>query len=162
MLQAKIIIIPSKKLVGMRMQFSLSKNTPAQLWRQFMPRRREIKNNINEDLISMEIYDGTLDVRNFNGNTVFEKWAVVEVSDFDDSPEGMETYLLKGGKYAVFLHKASERPVEELFDYIFKTWLPAAEFELDNRAHFGVMGEKYYGPENPNTEEEIWVPIKRI
>ena len=160
MLQPEIRTIASKQLVGMRMPFSLAKNSPAELWRQFMPRRKEVKQTVNAALISMEVYNGGLDLDTFNEDTVFEKWAVVEVSDIDNLPKGMESYRLTGGKYAVFTHKAIEMPIQELFEYIFSTWLPTTGFSLRGNVHLEVMGEKYYGPNHPETEEDIWIPIK--
>lgn len=63
-----------------------------------MPRRKEILNNLSNDLISMQIYPVSFD---FNPDTEFEKWAVVEVSDFDPVPGEMKTFLLPGGHYVV-------------------------------------------------------------
>lgn len=33
-------------------------------------------------------------------------------------------------------------------------------FALDDHPHFEVMGDKYLGHEIPNSEEEVWIPIK--
>ncbi len=52
---------------------------------------------------------------------------------------------------------ASKGP--ETYRNIFETWLPASGYVLDNRPHFAVMGEKYRN-EDPDSEEEIWIPIK--
>ncbi len=38
--------------------------------------------------------------------------------------------------------------------------LPNSEYELENRPHFEVLGEKYKN-NDPNSEEEIWIPIKK-
>ncbi|KAA1245468.1 GyrI-like domain-containing protein [Aquimarina sp. RZ0] len=43
----KIRIIKNKTLIGMRIQTSLSENKTSSLWQRFMPRRNEIKNNLN-------------------------------------------------------------------------------------------------------------------
>jgi len=72
---------------------SLSNNKTAELWRNFMQRRREIPNNIASNLYSIEVYD-SLYFNNFNPNTEFEKWAAVEVEDFDSIPNEMETKIL--------------------------------------------------------------------
>ena len=40
----------------------------------------------------------------------------------------------------------------------FLTPLPASEYEVDSRAHFAVMGEKYK-KEAADLEKEIWIPI---
>jgi AraC family transcriptional regulator len=154
----RIEILSEKKLVGKRLKMSLAENKTFELWRNFMPRRNEIKNNLTADLFSMQVYDDAAYFQSFNPNAIFEKWAAVEVSDFENIPEGMESYILAGGKYAVFQQKGFST---EIFQYIFGTWLPNSNYELDNREHFELLGEKYKN-NDPNSEEEIWIPIKEI
>jgi AraC family transcriptional regulator len=43
--------------------------------------------------------------------------------------------------------------------YIYTEWLPNSGFQLDNKPHFEVLGDNYLGHENPESEEEIWIPI---
>jgi AraC family transcriptional regulator len=154
----RIETLTEKKLIGKRIRTRLSDNRTGELWRDFMPRRKEIKNSANADLFSIEIYDLSLDFRDFNPDTEFEKWAAVEVTDFDTIPENMETHILTGGLYAVFLYKGDGNDVRSTFEYIFRTWLPNSDYILDNRPHFEIMCEKYK-LNDPNSEEEIWIPI---
>ena len=70
----------------------------------------------------------------------------------------METFLLEGGLYAVFIHRGSSTDTST-FHYIFSTWLPKSNYILDSRPHFEVLGEKYKNGD-PDSEEEIWIPIK--
>jgi AraC family transcriptional regulator len=60
------------------------------LWGEFMPRRSEITHALNQDLISMAVYPAT-HFSNFNPHNSFDRWAAVEVSQFDNVPSGMET-----------------------------------------------------------------------
>lgn len=60
--------------------------------------------------------------------------------------------------YAVFDYKGSSDD-GSVFKYIFNTWLPQSGYQLDNRPHFEVLGDKYRNSD-PNSEEEIWIPIK--
>ena len=154
----RIETISEKKLVGKNLIISFSNNRTAELWSSFMPRRKEIKNNIDTKLYSMQMYK-PLFFANFNPDEEFEKWAAVEVSNFNNVPEGMEAVTLPEGQYAVFLYKGNENNAEEYFKYIFGIWLHNSEYELDNRPHFEVLGDKYQRS-NPNSEEEIWIPIK--
>ena len=156
-MQPRIETITEKKLVGKRLRMSFSENRTFELWRTFMPARKQIQNNIGTALYSMQVYDN-LFFDNFNPNAVFEKWATVEVTDFDNVPRGMETYILTGGLYAVFLHKGSNTD-NRTFQYIFTTWLPNSNYLLDDRPHFEILGEKYKNGD-PNSEEEIWIPVK--
>ena len=138
------------------MTMSLSNNKTGELWRSFMPRRREIQNSLTSELFSMQVYNRPLDLGNMNQE--FEKWAAVEVADFDAIPDGMETFVLTSGLYAVFHYKGSSTDTE-IFRYIFGTWLPGSNYVLDNRPHFEILGDKYKNAD-PNSEEDIWIPIK--
>lgn len=156
--EPRIETLTEKKLIGKHVVMSLAENKVGELWRSFMPRRSEIKNRFSGDLISMRIYNSILDIQKFSSNAEFQKWAAVEVSDFDRVPEGMETFILPGGLYAVFFYKGLNTDTR-IFDFIFGTWLPNSNYELDARPHFEVLGEKYKNGD-PESEEEIWVPIK--
>jgi AraC family transcriptional regulator len=155
-----IRILSPKKLIGLRMRMSLDENKTFELWRGFMSRRKEIQNNLSTDLFSMQVYDSSYDFSNFNPAASFEKWAAAEVQDFKDLPEGMEDFNLEGGLYAVFLHKGGPSTGPKIFQYIFGTWLPDSGFLLDHRPHFELLGEKYKNGD-PNSEEEIWIPVKK-
>ena len=117
---------------------------------------------MNSPFIYLSVKDNVLkiDFKNFNPAAEFQKWAAVEVLDFTEIPEGMETYTIKGGLYAVFDYVGPASEGEKIFTYIFTSWLPASEYELDNREHFEILGEKYKNNE-PDSEEEIWIPVKR-
>ncbi|HEY3390843.1 MAG TPA: GyrI-like domain-containing protein [Prolixibacteraceae bacterium] len=151
--------LPEKKLIGKRIKMNFAQNKTYELWRSFMPRRKEIENNLTTELISMQVYDRSFDFRNFNPDTVFEKWAAVEVADFETIPNEMEPYTLTGGLYAVFLYKGAASAAAATFEYIFGTWLPNSDYLLDDREHFEILGEKYKN-EDPDSEEELWIPIK--
>jgi AraC family transcriptional regulator len=154
----RIETLTEKKLIGKRIVMSLSNNRTHELWQSFMSRRKEIKNTIGTELYSMQRYD-PLYFDNFNPDKEFEKWATVEVTNFDSVPVEMETIILKGGLYAVFLHKGAASTGSKTFQHIFGTWLPNSEYTLDNRPHFELLGEKYKN-EDPRSEEEIWIPIR--
>jgi len=138
------------------MEMSLSNNKTAELWQKFMPRRAETKNRVTADFISMQKYG---DNWNFSPDLLFEKWAAVEVSSFDEVPADMETYLLKGGNYAVFTHHGPASTAFKTMQYIFSDWLPKSSFELDHREHFEILPAGY-SPVDPEAKEEIWIPIK--
>ena len=152
----RIESLPETKLIGKRMQMSLSDNKTFPLWSSFMPRRKEIRNNINADLFSMQVYDGPF---NYNPDTLFEKWAAVAVTDFDAIPHDMEAFTLTEGLYAVFIHKGAANTGPVTFRYIFETWFPTSGYALDNRPHFEILGAKYKN-NAPDSEEEIWIPVK--
>jgi AraC family transcriptional regulator len=156
----RIIQLPPKKMVGVRMIMSLADNRTSDLWRTFMTRRKEILNTIGTDLYSLQIYSPPFDINKFDATISFVKCALTEVSDYDNVPEGFEGLTLDGGLYAVFIHKGTPADFAPTIDLIFKQWLPASDYILDDRPHFEVLGEKYMR-NHPQSEEEIWIPIKK-
>ena len=151
--------LSEKKLIGMSLKMTYAENKTFQLWSRFMPRRKEIENAVSNDFISLQIYDESFDFVNFSFNKEFEKWALIEVSDYNFVPNEMEKLTLKEGLYAVFIHIGDTSTAEKTFRYIFEEWLPNSKYLLDNRPHFEVLGDKYK-KDDPTSEEEIWIPIR--
>jgi AraC family transcriptional regulator len=155
-MKPRIEILKEKRLIGYNLKMSLTNNKTGQLWAQFGPVIKEIKNRITKDKISMQIYDSSY-YHKFNPENEFEKWATVEVEDFNNIPNEMNSFTLKEGLYAIFDYKGSSSD-NSIFQYIFWKWLPNSPYQIDNRPHFEVLGEKYKN-NDPNSEEEIWIPI---
>ncbi len=158
-MQHRIETLPETKLIGMRMHMSLVDNKTSILWKNFMTNRKAIKNIAGSSLFSIQVYDSITYFTNFNPKNPFTKWATAEVDSFNDIPEGMEQFILKEGLYAVFNHIGPASDFPKTAQYIYSVWLPNSEYELDNRPHFELLGEKYKN-NAPDSEEEVWIPIK--
>lgn len=146
-----------KKLIGHRITMSLVNNKTGQLWKKFSPRIKEVSNRVSEDKISMQVYP-PLYYEQFLPNNEFEKWATVEVLNFEKIPSNMESFVLKAGLYVVFDYKGSSTDTS-IFQYIFSEWIPNSPYIVDDRPHFEVLGINYKN-NTQNSEEEIWIPIK--
>lgn len=96
----RIEIIEPKKLIGFSIKTSFQDDKTPILWRKLMMRRKEITNKISDQLFSLQIYP-----ENFTPNQSFKKYALAEVSGFDNIPNEFESFELKEGKYLVFNHK---------------------------------------------------------
>jgi AraC family transcriptional regulator len=151
--------LPETKLIGQRLTMSAAQNTTFKLWNSFMPHRKEITNACGTDLFSVQVYPADYNFETFDPLAGFEKWAAIEVADFTTIPPGMEPYTLIAGLYAVFNYTGAASEGEKAFRYIFGNWLPASGYALDNRPHFEILGPKYKHNQ-PDSEEEIWIPIK--
>lgn len=136
---------------------SFANDKTSELWRCFMGRRKEIANNVSNDLISVAIYKLN-HFADFNPTDEFERWATLEVTDFGTVPDEMETIILPSGLYAVFDYKGLHTD-PSIFQYILGRWLPNSVYILDNRPHFEILGNKYKN-NDPASEEEIWIPIR--
>jgi len=159
-MKPKIIITENIELVGMCAKTSLKNSKTEGLWKQFMDKKKEIKEIKNRWHYSVQRYDTDIEMENFTPDTIFETCAAVEVNNFEDIPADMEAFLIQGGAYAVFIHKGATDAFHKTADFIFNDWLPKSKYQLDNRKHFEIMKDNYLGPDNPNSEEEVWVPIK--
>lgn len=157
-MQPSIVNLEEKKLIGMSETMSMTDDKTFQLFRTFMPREKEISNALHSDVLDLRTYPEGYFL-NFNPSTYFTKWALVEVPDFENIPEGMDMFTLVGGEYAVFRHKGLSTDMS-IFQYIFTEWLPNSNFRLDDRPHFEIMGEKTK-LNDPNSEQDICIPIRR-
>ncbi|MBO6515006.1 MAG: effector binding domain-containing protein [Bacteroidia bacterium] len=154
-IEPRIEIIPARTLVGFKMEMSLINNRTHELWKAFMTRRSEIVNAVLPNLYSLQVYSPDY-FSSFVPTNRFTKWALTEVTSTDNLPEGMEAFLLEGGQYAVFDQKGHDKSI---FSYIYSKWVHHSNYRLDDRPHFEVLGEKYKN-DDPNSEEEIWIPVK--
>lgn len=159
-MEPQIETLQKLKLIGKKVNTSFTGNRTRELWQSFMPRRAEIENAIGSELYSVEIYNDTGFFKNFNPAKEFEKWAAVKVSDFNALPDEMDTLVIPEGLYAVFHYKGKPSEARATYQYIYANWIPNSEYDLDDRPHFAIMGEKYKG-EDPDSEEELWIPIKK-
>jgi AraC family transcriptional regulator len=156
---ARILHSEGRKLVGKRLVMSFADYKVGELWSNFMPRRKEVNNKLSNDLISITVYKSN-HFLNFSPTNQFEKWATIEVSNFDDVPSEIETFTLPGGLYAVFDYKGLNTD-DSVYRYIFGEWIPNSDYDLDDRPHFEILGDKYKN-NDPTSEEEIWIPVKLV
>ena len=147
-------------VVGMKTNLTIQsiQQETGNLARQFMPRRHEVVSRIGKHVFSIQDY-GNLQMKDITPQTTFEKWIGIEVSNFDAIPEGMETFVLKAGTYAVFTYKGSIQDFPKSRQYIFQDWLPNSNYQIDNKAHFEELSEDY-SKDLQNTEEDVWIPVK--
>lgn len=158
-MEPRIEFLPQKKLTGKSMEMSLANDATAKLWSSVMPLIKALKNSVNNDLFSIQIYNANSSFSNFTPQTTFTKWAATEVSNFKDIPDELDTHTLTGGLYAVFTHKGKVEDFPKTSQYIFGEWIPKSDYVLDQREHFEVLGTKYKH-DSSESEEEVWIPIR--
>lgn len=158
-LEPTIITEPDRKLIGIHCQTSSVQNNIPMLWQVFIRRQHEIDSALDNGRFGISGY------RDFNPNqfsvsAMIDKWATIEVSTLDKIPDGMVAYELSGGMYARFRHQGGKQNVQMSFEYIYSTWLPNSIYEIDDRDHFEHYPRDYKGPENPDSELFIFLPIR--
>lgn len=146
------------KLVGKQQDMSFVDNRTAALWFSFMQDRHLISNRVGENLYSLQEYaPGFFD--QFDPKRQFRKYALAPVTDFSGVPEGMVSYELQAGTYAVFLYKGDPKDAAPVFQYILGAWMIGSGYALDDRPHFELLDNRYRN-NDPSSEEEIWIPVK--
>lgn len=153
--------IIGKKLVGIKVSTSLAHDKTSLLWKRFMSLRNTIRNEESQDLFSVQVYGENFIKGDFDSNSVFEKWAAMEVKNFEFIPKGLQKLEIPEGDYAIFTHHGTAQQFAETSKFIFENWLPDSDYNLEPRPHFEVLGKEYKGPENPESEERIWIPVKK-
>ena len=151
--------IAAKTLVGIQVRTTLATDNPVSYWKPFKMGLSKIENALTDRFYSIQTYDA-LDFDTFSPQTEFTKWAAVEVSGLDNIPEGMAAFELPAGNYSVFKHKGTPTSFHLTTQYIFDSWLPNSEYELDNRPRFELM-DKDYVPTDANAKELVYIPIKK-
>ena len=157
-MQPEILEFAEKKLAGISIITSLLNNKTAELWRSFGLIRDSITDVVNDDLFSLQVYPEKY-FRDFNPATEFEKWALTEVYTFDNLPQTLKTFVIPSGLYAVFHYKGNAASANEFFRYIFNEWLPASDYELEERPHFEILDERYKN-NDIGSEEKVYIPVK--
>lgn len=157
-MKPRITTLSEKKLIGCRQNMNYATYNPVLLWQSFMPLKKEITNIVSTDLFSIQQFPEGF-WNHFNPETVFEKWVAVEVSDFENIPANMNSLVIPGGWYAVFDYKGDGSDAASFFESIFSSWIPNSAYVVDDRPHFEILGSNYKKGD-PNSEEEIWIPIR--
>ena len=139
-MEPRIEKVKEKRLVGKRLKMSFAEDKTAELWRSFMPGRKEIGNTVSADLYSLQVFDPSF-FDHFNPEREFEKWALVEVTHFDGIPDGMVAFTIPVGLYAVFHYKGSSTDTK-IFDYIFRTLVAGFRLRVRQQTSLCRNGRK--------------------
>ena len=149
------------KIVGLSCRTTMSDNAVPQLWQSFSPRMSEIKNRTNDKVaIGICLCEQEYDYREFDRDTEFTEISGVEVDNFNDIPDGMVTHIIKPMQYAVFTHRGNVFTMQKTYDYIYGTWLPGSNEQIAKSDTLEWYDERFISPEDPNSECDIYIPIK--
>lgn len=159
MISPRIITSREIKLVGLKRTISLTQNQTRELWQSFIPQWKAA-DLPKAEFYSVEVYPKGY-FASFDPNKEFEKWAaVLDMAEFN-VPETWDALEVPAGLYAVFTYKGQSSEIHKMYQYIIGAWIPNSAYQLDNRPHMGVMGEKYKN-DDPESEEELWIPVKSM
>lgn len=157
-MEPKIVSLGEFKLVGMQYVGNNQNGEIPQMWGAFMHRSNEIKNIANSSVAY-----GYAECRcegecKCGQGGDFLYIAALEVSNFDEIPEGMVTRTVPPSKYAVFTHKGSIETLGITFNNIFSKWLPAAGLAPNQKFGFEYF-DKRFNYSSEDSELDIYVPV---
>lgn len=84
----------------------------------------------------------------------------VAVESLECIPLLMVGKTLPALNYARFVHKGRSADLNLTLDYIYQTWLPKSGNALAAPIEIQLCGARYIGPDHPQSESDILIPIQ--
>ncbi len=160
MTNPKIITLPETHLLGHSIQTTLTKNESKQLWTTFRQDLSKTAYSAAHTFYNVHQYKNLDFFKQYSPNTEFIKWACTKLNPDLACPDGFKSLQIETGLYAIFEHHGSVLDFNRTMTFILQEWLPNSEYVLDHRAHFEVLDHRYLGPMNPDSVEDVYIPIK--
>lgn len=160
-MEVRLETLPPRHLAGLRAVMTFSDDQTPALWRRFMPHRHAVAGRVGAHLVSVHRFEAPLEGPP-TPHTRFTRWAAAEVTPGTEPPDGLEACTLAGGLYAVFVHRGPATAFAQTLRAFFETWLPASGYTMDAaRARFEVLPPGYR-PDDPDAEEEVYLPVRPV
>lgn len=161
-----ITVLPAFRIAGYEFVLDTEENEKSQLATKngidfFYHHRLQIANPVNKDT-----YIGFSSIPSEDATFSYYQPSLM-IDQNSILPPGMKTRHIKTYKYGVFKYMGPHSPEElssitlkEIWDYIYGTWMPTIEFELEEIFHFEYVDyskcNKHY------CECELYYPISLI
>jgi len=153
-MEPEIITHPEIKVVGILANYEDEDFDLLRIWSPLSEHEGPIPNTVTEDGIG--IYESH---RGPDGRVGFSYVCSVEVSSFNDVPEGMVTRVIPEQMYAKFSHKGPLENLSETLKYIWGSWLPKSKFDYVEKTDFELYPPDF-DSKNPESLTFLHIPIK--
>jgi len=150
----EIITRPAIKLVGVASEYDNADLSLPRLWSAFRPYKDKVPNRVSDS--GFGIYES---YQEEGDNVAFVYVCCMEVSSFDEIPEGLTPRELPEQMYAKFTHKGSIANLDKTLKYIWGSWLPKSKYDYEERPDFELYPPGY-NVMDPDCEMAIHIPIK--
>jgi len=154
-MEPEIVTRPEMKVVGTPHQYQELDLNVEMLWFDFQHKVNQISNRLGSEAFG--IYEEYFETEDSLG---FSYICAVEVSDFDDVPEGMISRIIPEQMYAVFRHKGSISSLPETLKYIWGSWLPKSNYEYVEKPDFELYSPGIQ-PEDPDHIISLCIPVSK-
>ncbi|MCY9667989.1 GyrI-like domain-containing protein [Paenibacillus alginolyticus] len=161
-MESLIIEKPAMILAGLSTKVTLndvlSNKTTLKVASNFLERRAEIKNCINE----REVFGLSTDPEDYNPETdQFEYFIGIEVSANDGIPDGMDYREIPANTYVLFTFKGPFENAGAVHNYLYSTWLKQSGYELSGLFNIEIYDERNHGPESEESLTDICFPVRK-
>jgi AraC family transcriptional regulator len=154
-IEPEIVELDSIFLVGLVALERTSASVITELWARFPDEIDSIKNRI----IPEKYYQVVFWPDQYELDGYFLMCAV-EVSDLNSINHNLVGKYIPPARYLRFIHKGLSCKVGLTYKYIYESWLPKSDYRLPFSYNFELYGEKCLGPDNPESESEIYIPVE--
>jgi len=152
-MEPEIVNRSEMKVVGTPHQYQEEDLDVGPFWSDFQHKVNQIANRVGSDAFG--IYEEYVESEDGVG---FSYICCVEVSSFDDVPEGMISRVVPEQMYAVFRHKGSLSLLPETLKYIWGSWLPKSNYEYVEKPDFELYSPGIR-PEDPDHILFLHIPV---
>jgi AraC family transcriptional regulator len=122
-----------------------------------MNRKLEIQSVIND----IDVFGLSTDPANYNPETdPFEFFTWVQVSTFNNIPDGMVARTVPANKYVQFTFQGPASNAGSVHRYLYGTWLKENDYELCAPYNIEIYGENFKGPEHEDSNTDLLFPIR--
>jgi AraC family transcriptional regulator len=153
----QLIELPQITLAGINFFISDDSkiNDLSPQWNQFRNEVPSIENRITpERYYQVQYWSSTQEL----GGLYF--FIGLEIEGTDCTAPQLVTKTLPASRYLRFIHKGLANMVGYTYKYIYNQYLPETDYQLTQPFCFELYGRKCLGPYNPESESEIYIPVK--
>jgi AraC family transcriptional regulator len=155
-LQPEIITLPKIQLAGFPTFFKETDDGRiiGELWVKFLKEMPRLTNRI--------VPERYYQVQYWSANEELGGWfflIAVEVGDMENIPPLFSAKLITSARYLRFVHRGLPNRVGDTYKYIYNQWLPNTDYRLPHPFNFELCGDRYKGPDNEDSESDIFIPI---
>lgn len=158
-LKPDIVEVPSMRILGLSYEMSVAANDNRRMW----DRLNSLLADAGGDAIAgdrFSFYESGADC----GRTTFQEGTAVRTfigtaRPEDCAIEGLAVKRFAGGRYARFVHRGSVESLLSAYRYLWGIWFPQSGFDLADRDDFERYGCRFLGPDNLDSEIEVYFPI---
>ncbi|MDD3415039.1 MAG: AraC family transcriptional regulator [Lachnospiraceae bacterium] len=161
-LKPEITMISSTHILGIRFETSIDENCSVSMWEKLNQQITVFNDPQLSFCRRYEIYEvaDSCSAQSFGGDCSINAFIGMEYPGKSKTDYGLQEKELSEGKYAKFVHVGTVDTLLNTYQYIWSVWFPKSGYELAEQDDFECYTERFLGPNNPNSQIDIYFPVK--